>query len=386
MINHTQANTNQLSTAKQQYNILDIKAGIETNTGRLPSSIKWQLGPRPGDMSILTDISSNNRLAIVMEPVDPLQAEGRVQVPSLLARAEGTIQVDPAPIPVVYRPPNHRPLEILEHPTEEHVIPLLLDVDAPRPVADVQAVPSEPARKQLIPLFPAQIPNPGCQMRPHRPPNLPPLADIDISILLHVTSFHSHILILILIPIPQLHTLLGLGRIVNSIKVQIIVQRPRTTIDGFWILTAITGGGGGRVGLGAIRSGKILVGAELALEAEVGVLEEDAGVAEAGAADGEPVEGGPAAGGQGGGGGVGGVGEVGDDGGDVGAALGLPADVADQGGELGADAGEAGPVPGVVLELGEDVEDDVVGEAREQGVRHLGSLVFLSGVVGSGGS
>lgn len=146
------------------------------------------------------------------------------------------------------------------------------------------------------------------------------------------------------------------------------------------------GGGGGRVGLGAIRSGKILVGAELALEAEVGVLEEDAGVAEAGAADGEPVEGGPAAGGQGGGGGVVGVGEVGDDGGDVGAALGLPADVADQGGELGADAGEAGPVPGVVLELGEDVEDDVVGEAREQGVRHLGSLVFLSGVVGSGGS
>lgn len=203
-----------------------------------------------------------------MVPVAPPQAEGRVQVPSLLTRAEGTIQVDLAPIPIFYRPPNHGPLEILEHPTEKHVIPLLLDVDAARPVADVQAVSSEPAREQLNPLFPAQIPNAGCQMRPHRPPNFPPLARIGISTHLHIPCFHSHILI------PPSHTLLRLGRIVNSIKVQIIVQRPWTTIDGFRILTALTrggggGGGGARIGSGAIRSRVILVGAEVALEAEV---------------------------------------------------------------------------------------------------------------------
>lgn len=105
----------------------------------------------------------------------------------------------------------------------------------------------------------------------------------------------------------------------------------------------------------------ILVGAELAFEAEVGVLEEDAGVEEAGAADGELVEGGPAAGRSGGGGGGGGE-EIGDDGGDGLGALVLAAGVADEGGEFCGDAGEAGPVSGVVFELAEDVEDDVVGE------------------------
>lgn len=129
--------------------------------------------------------------------------------------------------------------------------------------------------------------------------------------------------------------------------------------------------------MGAIRSRIILVGAEIALKAEVGILEEDAGVEEAGAADGQLVEGGPAAGGRPrGGGGGGGGGEVSDDRGDGGAALGLPAAVPDQGRELGADAGEAGPVAGIVLELGKDVEDDVVGEAREQGVGHVNFSLF----------
>ncbi|KAM1634772.1 hypothetical protein ACFX1X_012995 [Malus domestica] len=39
--------------------------------------------------------------------------------------------------------------------------------------------------------------------------------------------------------------------------------------------------------------------------------------------------------------------------------------VADHGGDLG--AGEQSPVPRVLLELDEDIQNDVVGELREQG-------------------
>ncbi|KAM1156680.1 hypothetical protein ACFX2B_027144 [Malus domestica] len=41
--------------------------------------------------------------------------------------------------------------------------------------------------------------------------------------------------------------------------------------------------------------------------------------------------------------------------------------VADHGGDLGAGAGEQSPVPRVILELDEDIQNDVVGELREQG-------------------
>lgn len=111
-----------------------------------------------------------------------------------------------------------------------------------------------------------------------------------------------------------------------------------------------------------------LVGAEFALEAEIVVLEEDAGVEGARAADGELVERGPASG-KGGGAGRAGD-ELGDDGRDGGGALVGPADGADQGRELGAHAGEPGPVARVVLELEEDVEHDVIGELREHRARH----------------
>ncbi|KAM1067833.1 hypothetical protein ACFX2J_022782 [Malus domestica] len=41
--------------------------------------------------------------------------------------------------------------------------------------------------------------------------------------------------------------------------------------------------------------------------------------------------------------------------------------VANHGGDLGASAGESSPVPRVLFELDEDVQNDVVGELREQG-------------------
>ena len=112
----------------------------------------------------------------------------------------------------------------------------------------------------------------------------------------------------------------------------------------------------------------ILVGTELALEPKVGVLEEDAGVQETGAADSKLVKGGPAAGRLGGAGK-----EIGNDGRNDLVALGLPADVSDHGGELGAGAGEPSPVPRVLLELEEDVQKYIVGELREQGSGHRNS-------------
>ncbi|KAM1101333.1 hypothetical protein ACFX13_007838 [Malus domestica] len=48
----------------------------------------------------------------------------------------------------------------------------------------------------------------------------------------------------------------------------------------------------------------------------------------------------------------------------------ISVDVADHGGELGAGAGEPSPVPRVLLKLEEDVQNDVVGELREQGSGH----------------
>ncbi|KAM1001148.1 hypothetical protein ACFX2I_007712 [Malus domestica] len=48
----------------------------------------------------------------------------------------------------------------------------------------------------------------------------------------------------------------------------------------------------------------------------------------------------------------------------------ISVDVADHGGQLGAGAGEPSPVPRVLLKLEEDVQNDVVGELREQGSGH----------------
>ncbi|KAM1949346.1 hypothetical protein ACFX15_009410 [Malus domestica] len=97
----------------------------------------------------------------------------------------------------------------------------------------------------------------------------------------------------------------------------------------------------------------------------VGVLEEDTRVEEARAANSELVKGGLAAGRLGGAGK-----EIGDDRGDDLVALDLLADVADHGRELGAGASEPSPVSRVLLELEEDIQNDVVGELREQGFDH----------------
>jgi len=92
------------------------------------------------------------------------------------------------------------------------------------------------------------------------------------------------------------------------------------------------------------------VRAEVVLEAEIGGVEEEAGVAEAGAAEGELVEGARRV--------VGGGEEVGGDGA---GAFGLPTEIGYESREFGADAGQASPVARIIFEIVEDVQNDVVG-------------------------
>lgn len=99
-----------------------------------------------------------------MKSKDPPQAKCRVKVPCLPATTECTAQRNLAPIRVAYRLPHSRPLEVLEHPSKQHILPLLLRVNASRPVAHVETITSEPAGEQLIPLLAADSPRPGSQM------------------------------------------------------------------------------------------------------------------------------------------------------------------------------------------------------------------------------
>lgn len=124
-------------------------------------------------MSILAYVSPNHWFAIVMVPETSSQAEGGVQVPCLVARTECATQIDLSTITIVNRPPNTGFLEVLENSTEQHVVPLLLNVDTAWPIAEVQAIASESASQEFIALFTAQIPDAGSQVGSHGAGNFP---------------------------------------------------------------------------------------------------------------------------------------------------------------------------------------------------------------------
>jgi len=78
-----------------------------------------------------------------------------MQIPGLFGRAESAIHIDLAPIPIVYGPPHPGPLEVLENSSKEHVVPLLLDVNAPWPIANIQTIVAELPSEQLATLLTA---------------------------------------------------------------------------------------------------------------------------------------------------------------------------------------------------------------------------------------
>lgn len=174
-------------------------------------------------MSIFTNVSSDNRLTVVMVSETPPETEGGVEVPGLMAAAERAVEIDLAPIAVSNRPPDLRPFEVLENPSEQHVVPLLLYVNTPRPIADVQRIPTETALEELVPLFAAQIPNARRQMRPHQPANPPPFDAFPILRLEHASLDHDFVADLRRILLLDL----GLRRVVDGVVVEIIEERPR---------------------------------------------------------------------------------------------------------------------------------------------------------------
>lgn len=321
-------------------------------------------------MAILAHIGSHNRFAIIMVAETPSQAESGMQIPSVFAAAISAIEVHFGPLGILDVPPHLRVFKILENASEKHVIPLLFDVNAAGPVADVEAIAAEATVEKLVAWFTAQIPHPGRQMRPHGSANLPPFPNGTLAAHLNDAVFGRNSIFFIFSFFCN-----GLGVVINRIEIEIVVERPSTIGAGscrFVVGPALAGRGGlgwGFVGRRRrqrrVDSAVILVRAELAFEAEIGILEEDAGEEEAGAADGELVERGPASGRLG----IAGGDEIGDDGGEHLPALGLPASVANERGEFGAGAGEPGPVARVFFKLVKEVQNDIVREPREHGLR-----------------
>ncbi|EYU42217.1 hypothetical protein MIMGU_mgv1a016592mg [Erythranthe guttata] len=115
-------------------------------------------------MAVFTNIRPNNRLPIIMVPEIPPQTKRRMQIPCLFRATIYAIQFNYfAPI-ITDCPPNPRLFEILENTPKQHVVTLLLNVNATWPITNVQAIPLKPTRQQFIPLLSAQIPNPRRQM------------------------------------------------------------------------------------------------------------------------------------------------------------------------------------------------------------------------------
>lgn len=88
-----------------------------------------------------------------------------MEVPSVSARAKRTLHGKFLSFITVKACPNAGSFEVLENPSEEHVLALLVGVDAARPVTEVQAIIAELSRQKLAALLPPQIPIPASQMR-----------------------------------------------------------------------------------------------------------------------------------------------------------------------------------------------------------------------------
>ncbi|KAJ1412621.1 hypothetical protein SESBI_20352 [Sesbania bispinosa] len=88
-------------------------------------------------MAIVTNISTNHRLPIIMKAKASPQAKSRVKIPSMITGTKGTRQIKLLAIPIIDSPPNPCPFEILENPSEKPVLSLLLGVNTTRPITHV---------------------------------------------------------------------------------------------------------------------------------------------------------------------------------------------------------------------------------------------------------
>jgi len=139
-------------------------SGAEESKTR-ESREQGDIGPSARDMTVFTNISSNNRFPVNLVPETSSETESRVEVPGVSARAKRTLNGKFPSFITVEASPNAGCFEVPENPSEEHVLALLVGVDAARPVAEVQAIITELSRQKLAALFPPQIPIPASQMR-----------------------------------------------------------------------------------------------------------------------------------------------------------------------------------------------------------------------------
>lgn len=140
------------------------------------SGVERALGPGARDVAVLADVGAHDGLAVVVVAVETAEAEGRVEVPGLLAAAEGALDGDGGAARVPERAPHLGAGEVVEHAAEDHVLASLLGVHAAGPVAEVEPVAAEAAGEELVPLLTAQRPGPRRQVRAHGaqpPPRMP---------------------------------------------------------------------------------------------------------------------------------------------------------------------------------------------------------------------
>jgi len=146
------------------------------------SGVERALGPGTGHVAVLADVGAHDGLAVVVVAVEAAEAEGGVEVPRLLAAAEGAVDGDGGSARVPERAAHLGAGEVEEHAAEDHVLAALLGVHAPGPVAEVELVAAKAAGQELVPLLPAQRPGPRRQVRAHRAQ--PKLSEITVLYLL----------------------------------------------------------------------------------------------------------------------------------------------------------------------------------------------------------
>lgn len=123
------------------------------------------MGPSTRYMTVFTNIRSNNRFPIVMVPKTASKTKRRVKVPSLLTLAKRTFNINLPSLLIINASPNPTRFKVLKNTSEQHVIPLILRVNASRPIAYIQTIIAKLSRKKLAPLLPPQISIPARQMR-----------------------------------------------------------------------------------------------------------------------------------------------------------------------------------------------------------------------------
>ncbi|RHN48953.1 hypothetical protein MtrunA17_Chr7g0269321 [Medicago truncatula] len=89
-------------------------------------------------MTIITNISSNNRFTIIMITKSSPQTKSRVKIPSMITRTKSTSQINLLPITnIIHSLPNTCFLEIHKNTSKKSILSLLFQMNTTRPITNV---------------------------------------------------------------------------------------------------------------------------------------------------------------------------------------------------------------------------------------------------------